>query len=115
MVYICSPLRANATHTMEQNIEQAKKICRACALKGILGMAVHLYFTQFLDDHKEDERNCGIQHGLTLLGMCEEVWVFGPIISSGMEAEIKYALEHGIPVKYFTDIDEWLRSMGCAA
>lgn len=111
MVYICSPLRANETHTMEQNIEQAKRICRVCAVNGILGMAVHVYFPQFLDDTKEDERTCGIQHGITILGMCKEVWVFGSFISSGMASEIKWANANDIPVIYFKDIDEWLRSM----
>ena len=108
MVYICSPLRTNETHTMEQNIAQAKEICRRCALNGVLGMAVHLYFTQFLDDLEEAERNCGIQHGLTMLSMCKEIWVFGNTISSGMKAEIEYAITNGIPIKYHADIDEWL-------
>jgi len=111
MVYICSPLKANAMHTMEQNLEQAKRICRFCVLHGIFGMAVHLYFSQFLDDHKAEERACGIQHGITLLGMCTEVWVFGTIISEGMKAEIEYADAHNIPVKYYPDIDAWMRSL----
>ena len=108
MIYICSPLRANAKHTMEENIEQAKAICRHCAVNGVLAMAVHLYFTQILDDLIEEERTCGIQHGLTMLAMCKEVWVFGDIISSGMQAEIELAEKLNIPIKYIPDIDAWL-------
>lgn len=107
MIYVCSPLRANATHTMEENIAQAKEICRVCALNGILGMAVHLYFTQFLDDNIEAERVCGMTHGLTLLDMCSELWVFGSIISTGMAAEIKYAEQKGIKIVYISDIEKW--------
>jgi len=111
MIYICSPLRANKQHTLEQNVERAKRICRVCSLKGILVMAVHLYFPQFLDDNIEEERNCGIQHGITMLGMCNEMWVFGEIMSSGMRAEIEYAEANNIPIKYYKDIDELIRSI----
>ena len=61
MVYICSPLRANARFTMEENLERAKAICRHCAVNGVLAIAVHLYFTQFLDDNIEEERVCGME------------------------------------------------------
>lgn len=113
MVYICSPLRANARFTMEENLERAKAICRHCAVNGVLAIAVHLYFTQFLDDNIEEERVCGMEHGKALLAMCKEVWVFGDIISSGMQAEIELAEELGIPIKYFPDVDAWLRGKIC--
>ena len=109
MIYICSPLRSNSKNTMEENIEQAKAICRHCSLRGELAMAVHLYFTQFLDDGIEEERECGLKHGLTILKMCREVWVFGDLISSGMAAEIKLAEELGIPIKYHQDVECWMK------
>ena len=109
MKYICSTLRENATHTMEENIAQAKAICRHSSLKGELVMAVHLYFTQFLDDLVEEERKCGMKHGLSMLKLCDEVWVFGEIISRGMQAEIELAEQLCKPVRYIADIEAWLK------
>ena len=38
--------------------------------------------------------------GLQLLLMCSEVWVFGlDHPSEGMQAEIAFAIRHGIPIK----------------
>ncbi|WP_337833210.1 DUF7768 domain-containing protein [Desulfoscipio gibsoniae] len=36
------------------------------------------------------------------LGKCDELWVFGSNISSGMSKEISKAKERGIPIRYFT-------------
>ena len=38
---------------------------------------------------------------MTLLGLCDELWVFGDRISKGMAAEIEYAKKAYIPVRYF--------------
>ena len=40
--------------------------------------------------------------GMVLLSKCEQVWVFGSRISSGMAKEIYKAECKGIPVRYFT-------------
>ena len=43
--------------------------------------------------------------GITLLSMCDEIWVYGADNpSQGMASEIKYAIEHGIPVKDAAEI-----------
>lgn len=41
--------------------------------------------------------------GLTLLGGCEEVWVFGPHISDGMRAEIERARKENKRTRYFSE------------
>ena len=38
-----------------------------------------------------------------LLTKCEQMWVFGSVISSGMRAEIAKAEKKNIPVRYFTE------------
>ncbi len=88
-VYICSPLRGN----YEYNIEQAKKYCREAILQGYIPIAPHIYFTQFLDDTKAEERQLGMQCGIELLDMCEELWVYGEP-SEGMKVEIEYFNDH---------------------
>lgn len=96
MVYICSPFRGNE----EFNAKQARKYCRKASELGVIPLAPHLYFTQFLDDSDPTERGRGIQFGLSLLRLCEEIWVFGDVISEGMRMEIGYAKGEGKVIKY---------------
>ncbi len=43
--------------------------------------------------------------GISLLSMCDELWVYGiDNPSEGMKAEIAYAEEHGIPVRDAADV-----------
>ncbi|MCL1903692.1 MAG: hypothetical protein FWF94_04670 [Oscillospiraceae bacterium] len=67
---------------------------------GKVPFAPHLYFTQFLDDGISEERERGINCGLEVLSHCSEIWVFGDKITEGMLAEIDYAEQRGIVVKY---------------
>ena len=83
-VFICSPLKGN----MEQNIENARRYAREAILAGYLPIVPHIYFTQFLDDLKEEERALGIKAGGELIDVCDELWVFGEP-SEGMKKEIE--------------------------
>ena len=86
---------------MEQNIENAKNYCRYIVKEyGAIPIAPHIYFTQFLNDEIEEDREFGLSAGLFLLSDCDELWYFGDSITQGMTQEICFALEHNIPVKY---------------
>jgi len=98
-VYICSPLRGD----MERNIRRANGYCRFAAKQLVVPIAPHVMFTGFLDDTIGEDRETGINMGLELLKMCAEVWVFGERFSEGMLAEIKEAVELGIPVRNFNE------------
>mgnify|MGYP002626163024 CR=1 FL=1 len=104
-VFICSPYRPEHwepeayAHELAENIKLAKTACWAAARKGYVPMAPHMYFTQFLDDHCEDQREAGRAMGLAWLEDCAEVWVFGDRITSGMAREIACANDIGIPIK----------------
>lgn len=90
-VYICSPLKGD----IQGNIERARKYCREALLNdGCIPIAPHTYFTQFLDDTNAIERTIGMECGIELLDMCDELWVFGDTISEGMRAEIDYFEDH---------------------
>lgn len=94
-VYICSPCRGDYIN----NIANAKKYCREAVMTGVLPIAPHIYFTQFLDDLVPEERETGLAVGLELLKLCDEVWVYGiENPSEGMSAEIRLAEQLGIPV-----------------
>lgn len=94
-IYVCSPLRGD----IEENIKRAKQYCKEITLSGNIPICPHVYFTQFLDDNIEEERNLGMSLGIELLKICSAVYVFRENgISSGMKAEIDIASSLGIPV-----------------
>ena len=77
-------------------------VCRGYGREHPEGETVQL-FPQFLDDGKPAERAIGMFMGMVLLGKCEQLWVFGGTISTGMAAEIKKAEKRNMPVRYFTE------------
>ena len=61
----------------------------------------HIY--SFHNDDNPKERELGPFFGNALMSKCSEVWVFGGIISSGMEAEIKRAKWKNYRLRYFNE------------
>lgn len=101
LVYICSPLRGD----IERNITKAQGYCREAINFGVIPLAPHVYFTQFLNDLIPKEREIGMALGIELLKKCDEVWVYGAQSpSEGMKAEIQLALEFGIKVRDITEV-----------
>ena len=94
-IFICSPLRWN-TRT---NIYMAEEYSRTVANFWDLPITPHIYFTRFLDDNLEREREIGISLGIELLKMCDEVNVYWEP-SEGMRREIKVAKELDIKINY---------------
>ena len=74
-----------------------------CGENGAIPLAPHLLFPQFLDDTKPAERAIGMFMGMVLLGKCEQLWVFGKNISTGMAAEIEKAEKRDMVIRYFTE------------
>ena len=93
LVYIASPLRGEILSEKDysKNIKKATEYCeKACSL-GVLAFAPHLYFTQFYNDTIPEQREKGLEMGLSMLEKCEELWVMGKNISQGMRGEIAHA------------------------
>jgi len=78
LVYIVSPYSGD----VERNVAFAKAACRYAMNQGVTPIASHLLYPQMLDD-----------------GVCEEVWVCGSELSSGMEQEIRAARQLQIPLR----------------
>ena len=97
-VFICSPYRGD----VERNVENARKYCRNAIEQGLVPIAPHLYFPQFLDDDMEEQRDIGISAGIQLLRECDEMWVFGTP-TDGMKREISEAMAVNKPVTYKTE------------
>lgn len=100
LVYICSPCRGKNLFEHEEYIKLAEAYSLRAIRKGYIPITPHIYFTRFLNDNNIEERSMGIEAGLQLLLMCSEIWVFGlDKPSEGMQAEIAFAIRHGIPIR----------------
>lgn len=101
LIYVASPYAGD----IKKNMEYAKQACRAVMESGHAFFAPHLLYPAVLDDAVPEERQTGIEMGLTLLHRCDELWAFGSVTSSGMQAEIEEAERLRIPV-HRMDISE---------
>jgi len=100
-VYIASPYAGDIEH----NTDMARKYCRHAAGQGVIPLAPHLLFTQFLNDNIPEEREQGCRMGMELLSTCDELWVCGPRISNGMMAELAEARRLGIQIQFIPAIE----------
>ena len=99
LVYISSPLRGD----MERNIQRARDYCAYAASCGVIPLAPHTIFTQYLDDAVLEQREHGLRMGRELMERCDELWVMGDTISQGMQEEIGFAHSLHLPVLYVSE------------
>jgi len=99
LVFICSPLAGD----LEGNIQNARRYSRYAVEQGAIPFAPHLLYPQFMDDADRTQRELGIFFGLVLMGKCDQMWVFGGILSHGMKLEVIKAQKRGLPIKFFND------------
>lgn len=103
LVYICSPYSEGC---INDNIENARRYSRFAVDSHCIPITPHIYFTQFMRDEIPDERKTAMFMNMVLLGRCEELWVFGDVISKGMQAEIRRAKRKYMKIRYFTEYME---------
>ena len=103
---------------------KAEKLKPDCALIGcdgnvfaLLGMAsrtlkqngmapfIPHFYALILNDDNEEERNLGMLAGLSMLWVCDAVWVFGDEITESMKTEIRFAEKLNIEVRYISEND----------
>ena len=95
-IYVVSKYAGN----INANTKNAARYCRYIIDQGFMPIASHLLYPQILNDDVSTERELGTAFGLSLLAICDEVWVFiDGQISSGMKQEIEEANRLKIPVK----------------
>ncbi len=99
LIYVASPYAGD----VEKNIAFAKLACRYVMEQRHAFFAPHLLYPQILDDTDPAERKTGLKFGLRILEICDELWVCGDRISTGMEAEIELAKQLGIPIRYVSE------------
>ena len=82
-------------------MQRARRYCRFAADRGVIPIAPHLLFPQFMEE--KTERELALFMGMVLLGHCSELWVFGGRISDGMRAEIAKAQKRQMKIRYYTE------------
>ena len=97
-VYICAPLGGN----VKENLEEVKKYTKYALRCGMAPVVPHFY-ALCLDDYVPAEREMGMTAGLRLLRDCDEMWVFGNVVSAGMRNEIQLCKELDIGIRTVTD------------
>jgi hypothetical protein len=102
--FICSPFRGD----IPGNTRRAEQYCKLAIRAGYLPIAPHLYFTRFFNEDNLHERNMGIEMGIELLRLCDEMWVFGAEPTEGMRCEIMAWLgskgdAQRTPIKYMKE------------
>ena len=97
LVYICSPFAGDEIG----NMKKARVYNRFAFLNHCIPITPHIYFPQFCDEATEREKVMFMN--MVLLAKCQEIWVFGDVITKGMQAEIDKAMERkSTKVRYFT-------------
>jgi hypothetical protein len=98
LVYVASAYSGNVT----TNTEKAKQYCRFAMEQGQIPLAPHLMFPQFMNDSNPAERSLAMLMNRVMLGKCDELWIFGSLISKGMKREIKWAKRKKINIRYIS-------------
>lgn len=101
LIYIASPYAGD----IETNTAFAKKACRYAIHQGHTPIAVHLLYPQMLDDAEPTEREIGLRLGHRVLEVCDELWLCGGRVSSGMAREIEEAQRLGIPIRQIGELE----------
>lgn len=99
LVYVCSPYRGN----VDENVINARKYSRFTFDEKNIPITPHLLYPQFINDNDLFERNIAIHKiNYVLIGLCKEMWVFGDVITEGMEREILIAKKRKMRIRYFS-------------
>ncbi len=99
LVYICSPYSGDTA----ENVKNARRYSRFAFEQNTIPIAAHLLFPQFMNDENPAEREVAMHFNYVLLGKCNELWVFGNTISSGMVHEIGIAKKRRQKIRYFSE------------
>lgn len=93
-MYICTPLRGEA----EQNITLAKETARVVFQGGDIPICPNLLFTLIATPGDPVQEQAAQEMGLRLVELCQQVNVYGPVLTPEMQAETQRAHDLGIPV-----------------
>lgn len=97
-VYVCAPLGGD----VEGNLKRVRTYSEYALRCGTAPVVPHFY-AECLDDNDPKDREIGLAAGMSLLWLCDEVWVFGDTVTDGMRAELKFCKNLNIRIRYITE------------
>lgn len=111
LVMIETPLMAKGERTVNMNLDYARRCMKDSLSRGEAPFAMHLLYTQVLDDTILEERKQGMTCGLAWLLRAEAVILYCDYgVSLGMKIAYKKALENNmdIELRFINDYNEKL-------
>ena len=82
-------------------MELARRFSAFAVAAREIPLAPHLHYPQFMDDADRDARELAMFFNRILLSKCEQLWAYIGRVSTGMRAEIDWAHQMDIPVRFF--------------
>jgi hypothetical protein len=98
-IYVCHAYSADPAG----NAAKVAAICRAIVEEGHLPIGPQLYLAAFIND--DTERALAMSLCLELIDACDEVRVYGPVLSAGMIEEIAFAMRSGMRITHHQALD----------
>lgn len=95
LVYICAPLHGD----VERNIEFASQKAQEVFQAGNIPVCPHIMLPSLADPENVDQYLAAQRMSLRLVESCQQVNVYGTVLSERMWAEIDHAILRGISVK----------------
>lgn len=110
LVYLAAPLTPQGNETREGNMLAAIEIYRElCELHPDCSFLLQWVINCTVFDETTENRAIGIARNLAVIEVCDELWLIGPRVSSGMNAEASYAVDRNVRVRDYTERAEWQR------
>jgi hypothetical protein len=103
VIYLAHPLSAPTPEGIQANLTRAKRWYRwACDnFPDFAFVANWILNCEVYDDSNDEHRRKGIERNLAVITRCDEIWLVGGHVSSGMEEEASFAQRKGIHVGSF--------------
>ena len=103
IVYLAHPVAGD----VESNLERAKRWMKWVETHhpSFAVIADWIIECQIWDDSNPEHRAAGFRRNLAIIERCDELWLVGPRVSSGMAKERDHALRFGLRVRDLTSFE----------
>jgi hypothetical protein len=103
--YIAHVLAAETRAEMDENRARAARWCAWAARRGVAPVATWIVLSGELSETQEN-RELGLKLDCATVERCDEIWLVGGRVSSGMRRESEHAAAYGVIVRDLTNLGE---------
>lgn len=93
LIYVCAPFSGEVLKNINNAIKYAEHVFNSNEIP----VTPHLLFP-FLDERVH--REVALEMDMKILKACDELWVFGDVVTSGMKKEIELASKEEIRIRF---------------